>query len=598
MPRSLFEVMGDTNELIKPDAPQVVAAPVDTFVQGKSAQQYLQQDSKFQTAKAIESLIDTGLEVAEQVSEARIKSDSYDAQLQYQQADAQWESWKVNNQDDYQAMSPPDREKKFNEYFAPVVSKDFHPRVQEKVSSTISQTLYKESLSNLPADFERAVDNKANAVFDAVATREQAGEGADVLNPFLDEQLKELGNLYGVPQKELNALVREKAIADLGVGSASLYNYAEKYKMFGTSESIRAGDDKRLATARSQYAVAMQKAQLQAEITDVVANIEAGKSFGVVSEEVSKKAGEALEDRSRGREKVYADAYGQAAAASSFGQGDPNKALALKQQYRTEIARTARQFNALGIKNADHEQSLATGLGQLTGGASLKDSASVLRGLTIYETYKAETPYLLDGMLKSDQVADYEVALSHFKRDGMSAAIEFMARPKMDKNQLDDKVVSSDLEDAFDPFLGGFLRRPSNASNFAGEYVDYAISLQQRGISKSAAIGKAQQAFQTRYIKFDGGLIDTNPIQQAVLQKANEGVNVSPANIPAIFEKYIEFVQDEIPYLDNEALSFRASGINQYILVSEEGVRVALDDGEEFIDAVITTEELLDNFIK
>ena len=98
---------------------------------------------------------------------------------------------------------PPDREKKFNEYFAPVVSKDFHPRVQEKVSSTISQTLYKESLSNLPADFERAVDNKANAVFDAVATREQAGEGADVLNPFLDEQLKELGNLYGVPQKNL-----------------------------------------------------------------------------------------------------------------------------------------------------------------------------------------------------------------------------------------------------------------------------------------------------------------------------------------------------------------------------------------------------------
>ena len=81
-------------------------------------------------------------------------------------------------------------------------------------------------------------------------------------------------------------------------------------------------------------------------------------------------------------------------------------------------------------------------------------------------------------------------------------------------------------------------------------------------------------------------------------KKANEGVNVSPANIPAIFEKYIEFVQDEIPYLDNEALSFRASGINQYILVSEEGVRVALDDGEEFIDAVITTEELLDNFIK
>ena len=217
------------------------------------------------------------------------------------------------------------------------------------------------------------------------------------------------------------------------MGSASLYNYAEKYKMFGTSESIRAGDDKRLATARSQYAVAMQKAQLQAEITDVVANIEAGKSFGVVSEDVSKKAGEALEDRARSREKVYADAYGQAAAASSFGQGDSNQALALKQQYRTEIARTARQFNALGIKNADHEQSLATGLGQLTGGASLKDSASVLRGLTIYETYKAETPYLLDGMLKSDQVADYEVALSHFKRDGMPAAIEFMARPKMDK---------------------------------------------------------------------------------------------------------------------------------------------------------------------
>lgn len=592
MPKSLFEVMGDTNDLIRPDAPTAVAAPVDTFVRAKSAQQHLQQDSKFQTAKAIESLIETGIDVGEQLTDARVKSETYDAQLQYQQADAKWENWKVNNEASYQDMSPTDREKKFNEFFAPVVSEDFHPRVQKQISSTISETLYKETLSNIPPDFEKAVDNKANSIFDIVRTREETGEGADVLNPFLNEQLKELGNLYGVPQKELNALVREKAIADLGVGSASMYNYAQEYKMFGTSESIRAGDDKRLATAKSQYQVAVAKARELQQVQDTVKKITAGEDIGVVSEDVSKKAGEALEAEARSREGAYLNAY------TSVSGGDPKKAAGFKQQYKTEIARTARHFGALGQKNADHEQSLAVGLSQLTSGASLTNAPSILRGLTVYETYKEDQSFLLDEMVTSEQQADYEVALAHFKRDGIQAAIDFMKRPKIDKSQVDDKVELSDLEGTFDPFLGGFMRRPTSAANFAGQYVDYAISLQQRGYSKSAAIKKASENFKTRYVEFEGGLIDLNPIKQEVYRQANKGINVTPANIPTIFEKYIDLVKEEIPYLDNENLSFRASGIDQYTLVTDDGGRAALDDGEEFIDAIVTTEELVDTYEK
>ena len=249
--KSVYEIMGDVNELIKPDDYQVHASanPQDHYVAPKDVNVRLAESKDLKKAKTMGALAQTvgkGFQQVAQIKDVidkdRIEMESYDMNVLGLKNEREYTSWMINNQSEYEAMDVAARAAKKQEFFEESFGKleGTHEKVQIKFNDWFLRGSQKERLDNISSDFDRYVAIKAEEAVNGL-TALDTNTSIEVFNKAANTALLNLAGITKLPVKELNTYFAKLGVANLANDDARLYNFANSQKLYGTAEAIDSG---------------------------------------------------------------------------------------------------------------------------------------------------------------------------------------------------------------------------------------------------------------------------------------------------------------------------------------------------------------------
>ena len=281
--KSVYEIMGSADDIIRPDAYQVHARanPQDHYVTPKSASTRLAEDKGYKQRQlnaailgSVGQLMQQAGQLKDAIDKPQIEMDTYNLDQQASKDTNAWETWKVQNQSTYEAMSPDERNARRSQAYAGSneLAATMHKDVQLKWGSVFSKMAEKETLGNIPKDFQRLITLKTNNIFEEFAALTVGDDGNPITqedwNNKLNARLLNFQANHKLPMKDINKWIGESAINSLNSDDERWFNYAESRQMFNTAEFINDG-----VTARKQTALDAYRKRL----------IERGKQFQITA---------------------------------------------------------------------------------------------------------------------------------------------------------------------------------------------------------------------------------------------------------------------------------------------------------------------------
>jgi len=282
--KSVYEIMGSADDIIRSDDYQVHARanPQDHYVTPKSASTRLAEDKGYKQRQlnaailgSVGQLMQQAGQLKDAIDKPQIEMDTYNLDQQASKDTNAWETWKVQNQSTYEAMSPDERNARRSQAYAGSneLAATMHKDVQLKWGSVFSKMSEKETLGNIPKDFQRLITLKTNNIFEEFAALTVGDDGNPITqedwNNKLNARLLNFQANHKIPMKDINKWIGESAINSLNSDDERWFNYAESRQMFNTAEFINDGVTARKQTALDAYRKRLIERGEEAQITAI-----------------------------------------------------------------------------------------------------------------------------------------------------------------------------------------------------------------------------------------------------------------------------------------------------------------------------------------
>jgi hypothetical protein len=502
--KSVYEIMGSADDIIRSDDYQVHARanPQDHYVTPKSAATRLAEDKGYKQRQLNAAILGSVGQLMQQagqfkeevIDKPQIEMDTYNLDQQASKDTNAWETWKVQNQSTYEAMSPDERNARRSQAYAGSneLAATMHKDVQLKWGSVFSRMAEKETLGNIPKDFQRLITLKTNNIFEEFAALTVGDDGNPITqeawNNKLNARLLNFQANHKLPMKDINKWIGESAINSLNSDDERWFNYAESRQMFNTAEFINDGVTARKQTALDQFRKRVAVQQKEDRINVLAEVIASGDSTKIAA---AQKYGSFNDSEERNEAETRATALLTQADNEALQEAieNPNDTRAWN-NYQLQIQSTMRTASMTGLEINSHGMSIQNAARQI--GSPDSDPVIFKQGLATWRAYNQINPQMaeeLAGASSNDMVA-FDILSREFGDEKTHA---ILMRPEI-KISEKERIKAVDFQSDDDI---GF----TSSSNLAADQYAFGIAtaLHKRGYTKEGAMAAAKKVRDSRF---------------------------------------------------------------------------------------------------